>query len=233
VDVAGGFERDADRADATVHHVRRRDDVGAGLGVRDGLLDQRFDGDVVDDVTAVVDEAVLAVRGERVERDVGDDAEFGKFLLERAHRALDEAIRIPRLARVERFRLRWRDREQRECGHAELLRLFGDAQQAVDRDALDAGHRRHRFGDVAAFAHEHGQDQVGRQQVGFAHESARERVAAHAAHADVRVGHGRSDFERKRPLYRRCFGTEPAGGARAAAASGVNLVVAAVQARFS
>ena len=37
VDVARLLERVADRADAPVHHVRRRDDVGAGLGVRQRL----------------------------------------------------------------------------------------------------------------------------------------------------------------------------------------------------
>ena len=41
------FERLADRADAAVHHVARRDHVGAGFGMRQRLLHQRFDGDVV------------------------------------------------------------------------------------------------------------------------------------------------------------------------------------------
>ena len=41
------LERVAHRADAPVHHVARRDDVGAGLGVRQRLLHQRLDGHVV------------------------------------------------------------------------------------------------------------------------------------------------------------------------------------------
>ena len=51
----------ADRADAAVHHVARRDDVDAGLGLHQRLLDQHLDGLVVEDVAGVVEQAVLAV----------------------------------------------------------------------------------------------------------------------------------------------------------------------------
>ena len=34
------LQRRADRADAAVHHVGRRDDVGAGLGLDQRLLDE-------------------------------------------------------------------------------------------------------------------------------------------------------------------------------------------------
>ncbi len=65
-------ERLADGADAAVHHVRRRDDVGAGGGVRDGrsheLLDRRIVGDLVVD-----DDAAVAVVGVLAQADVGDD----------------------------------------------------------------------------------------------------------------------------------------------------------------
>ena len=125
------FERVADRADAAVHHVRRRDDVGAGLGVRQRLLDQRLDGLVVDHVAGVVDQAVLAVRGVRIERDVGDHAELGKAL---------PSARAPRAARGRRdstlrarralFAVGRRDREQRQRRDAERMRFAGDASAA-------------------------------------------------------------------------------------------------------
>jgi hypothetical protein len=44
VDQAAFFQRRADRADAAVHHVRRRDDVDAGLGLGQRLADQHLDG---------------------------------------------------------------------------------------------------------------------------------------------------------------------------------------------
>src|SRR3546814_5332706 len=59
VDEAFLLERGADRADAPVHHVAGRDHVGAGARVRQRLLHQRLDGDVVHHVAGVVDDAVL------------------------------------------------------------------------------------------------------------------------------------------------------------------------------
>ena len=93
VDVAGALERGADRADAAVHHVARRDDVDAGLGLHQRLLGEHGDGLVVDDVAGRVEQAVLAVARERVEGDVGHDAELGEALLQLAHDARHEALR--------------------------------------------------------------------------------------------------------------------------------------------
>ena len=83
----GAFERLADGADAAVHHVAGRDDVDAGLGLHQRLLVQHGHGLVVEDVAGVVEQAVLAVAGERVERDVGQHAEPGKRAFSRARRA--------------------------------------------------------------------------------------------------------------------------------------------------
>ena len=74
-------ERLADRADASVHHVRRRDDVGAGRRVRDGgaheLLDRRIVRDLVVD-----DDAAVAVVGVLAEADVGDHEDVGTLALD-------------------------------------------------------------------------------------------------------------------------------------------------------
>ena len=72
---AGRIERRADRADAAVHHVGRRDDVAAGLGLHQRLLDQHRDRLVVDD-DAVAHQAVVAVAGIGIERDVAEHADF-------------------------------------------------------------------------------------------------------------------------------------------------------------
>ena len=65
----------ANRTDAAVHHVRRRDDVGSRGGADLCLPTQCRDGLVVEDVTVVVDDAVLSVRRVRIERRIGDDAQ--------------------------------------------------------------------------------------------------------------------------------------------------------------
>ena len=47
--VPGGVEGLADAADAPIHHVRRRDDIDAGLGLRERLAQQRIERLVVED----------------------------------------------------------------------------------------------------------------------------------------------------------------------------------------
>ena len=65
-------ERLADRADAAVHHVGRRDDVGAGRGVRQRRAHQLLDGGVVDDL--IVDQMPQwPCDGVLAQADVGHD----------------------------------------------------------------------------------------------------------------------------------------------------------------
>ncbi len=85
-------ERRADGADAAVHHVGRRDDVAAGLGLDQRLLHQHLHGLVVDDV-AVAQQAVMAVAGIGIERHVAEDADLGHLLLDRADRAAHQIVR--------------------------------------------------------------------------------------------------------------------------------------------
>src|SRR5260370_42622417 len=56
------IEFSADGGDASVHHVGRSDDVGAGAGMGQGLLGEDGDGGVIGDV-AVLDDAAVAVVG--------------------------------------------------------------------------------------------------------------------------------------------------------------------------
>ena len=79
----------ADRADPAVHHVARRDRVGAGLGVGDRGFRQQLDGEVVVDL-AVADEAAVAVRGVLAEADVGDHGQVRVGLLQRPDRHLHD-----------------------------------------------------------------------------------------------------------------------------------------------
>jgi hypothetical protein len=187
VNVALALERRADRADAAVHHVARRHDVRARLGMRQRLAHERADRHVVHDVPGLVDDAVESVRRERIERDVRDHAECRQRLLERARGALRQAFRVPRLAPIIGLRLGRGHREQRESRNAERGDLLGLAHDLVDREPLDPGHRRHGHALSPAFHDEHGIDQVVGRQQRLAHQPPREVVAPHAAQANVRV----------------------------------------------
>ena len=74
------FERAADRANATIHHVGRADDVCARLGLRECLLHQRLDRCVIDD-HAIDKKSVMAIDIIGVQRHVGHNRNFrhGRF----------------------------------------------------------------------------------------------------------------------------------------------------------
>ena len=95
--MAGIVEGLADAGDAAVHHVGRADDVAAGLGLHDGLAAQCLDGLVVEDPIALHD-AVVAVRGIGIERDVAEDADLRHGGLDRAACPADEIALVEGLA---------------------------------------------------------------------------------------------------------------------------------------
>ncbi|MNC19631.1 hypothetical protein D3C75_675660 [compost metagenome] len=147
------------------------------------LLDQRIDGDVVLHVAAIVEDAVLAVGGERVEGHVGDDAQLRKARTQGAGGALGQAVRIPGLLGEQRLLLQRGDREQRQRRNAQRNALGRLLEQQVDGQALDPRHRRHRLATVLALQHEHRQDQIVGGQHVLAHQTAGELVATIAAQA--------------------------------------------------
>jgi hypothetical protein len=184
MDVTPLLERQADAADSPIHHVGWRDDIHAGLGLRERLLLEDFERDVVDDVAAAVDDAVLAVGGIRIQCDVGHDAEIGEAFFQRPHCARDQPFRVERLASVAGFQLLLDHREKRHHRHAQFHAALGNRQEAVDRHALDPRHRIHFLGAVFTVLNEHREDEVACIEHRLAHQPAREFVATHATHAD-------------------------------------------------
>ena len=57
------LERAANRANASVHHVRRRYDIGTRRRMAECLFDQGVTGDIVQYVACVIDDAVLPMGG--------------------------------------------------------------------------------------------------------------------------------------------------------------------------
>ena len=99
-----------------------------------------FERFVVHHVAGVVDQSVLAVTGVGIKRHVGNDAEVRKARLEAAHHGGHEPLGIPRLFGLLALLVGLDHREQRQCRHAEFKRLFGHAEQQIERKALDARH---------------------------------------------------------------------------------------------
>jgi hypothetical protein len=72
---------------------------------------QHGDRFVIENIAGVVDQAVLSVARVRIERDVGDHAEFREALLEGCDRLRREAVGIERLLGTEALPARVDDRE--------------------------------------------------------------------------------------------------------------------------
>ncbi len=180
-------ERAADGADAAVHHVRGRHQIGAGLGLRHRHARQDLERGVVEDL-AVLDQPVVAVGGVGIHRHVGDDEELGQRVLELAHRALEQAVGIGRLGREPVLARLGKRREERHRGHAQAQRLARLRDCEVDRKTRDSRHRRDRLARAAALDHEQRIDEVGGGELGLADQRADRRRGSIAARADRQVG---------------------------------------------
>ena len=148
-----------------------RHHIDTGFRVTKRLLHERGDGDVVRDITGVVEQAVLSVARVRVERDVGDHAELGKPFLDGAHGSRDEALGMPCGGGVQRLEFRRDHRKQRDGRNAQRHALLGIAQQEVDALARDSRQRWHRLLAVLAVEHEHRIDEVVGGQAVFTHQA--------------------------------------------------------------
>ncbi|MNV48231.1 hypothetical protein D3C71_1401270 [compost metagenome] len=160
-----------------------------------GLLDQCIDGDVVLHVAFFIQNTVLAVSGERVQRDVGDHPQLRETCTQGTRGTLGDAVRVPGLRRVEGLEFGRRHRKQGDGRNTQLDptgRLF---QQQVDGQALDARHRGHRFATVLTVQHKYRQNQVIGGQDVFTYQTTRKLVTTIATQASCRkqtVGGGKA-----------------------------------------
>ena len=97
------FEDLANGANSAIHHVAGRHNVNARCGVSQGLLLQHFYCNVVQDVARLIQQAILAVTGVGVKRNVGHDAQRGEILFEGGHHMGNEPLRIGCLFAIGRF----------------------------------------------------------------------------------------------------------------------------------
>ena len=179
-----------DRAHASVHHVRRRDDVRARFRLCHSHRGEDLDRHVVHDDALVVDIAVVSIAGVGIHRDIRDDGDLRNRILDRAHGLLEEAVGVRRFRGALVLDAVGQRREKRHGRNAELRRLLRllDDQVAAQPEAI--GHRLDRDALPATFAYEERQDEVRRRDRGLADEVADRRGAAVATGANGQVHHG-------------------------------------------
>ena len=180
MDVALRFQRRPDGADAPVHHVAGRHDVDTGGGLRQCLLHQHRHRGVVQDVAAVIGQAVLAVAGVGVQRHVGHHAEFGKLLFQRPHHARHQAVGVGRFLAVVALERLIDHRKQGQHRDLQAHTFLGHRQQQVQAEALHARHGGDGHALLHAVDHEHRVDQVVAAERVFTHQVAGKGIAAQA-----------------------------------------------------
>ena len=156
-----------DRAHAAVHHVGRRDDVGSGARVRQRRRRQPFERGIVVDV-AVDHLAAVAVAGVLAIADVGHDQQIGQGAFHRAHGSLHDAVLVVILRCL--VVLLVGNPEQDHAADPQRVRALAFLHQFVDRELEVAGHGGDRLADAFAGAGEQRQDEIGRLELGFAHQ---------------------------------------------------------------
>ena len=95
------------------------------MGLR--LPHQYFDGFIVKDIAAIVDQTILTVAGVWVKGNVGHHAQFGKILFYCCNHARHEAVRIIGFTRIKALQRRVyhrKDRQHRDSQLYTLLSIF-------------------------------------------------------------------------------------------------------------
>ena len=148
-------QRGAERAHAAVHHVARRDGVGAGLGLGDRRAGEQLERLVVVDDAVGAQHAAVAVRGVLAQAEVGDDQQVRMGGLDRPRGELDHALVVPRAGAF--GVLARRQPEEQHGGDAERVRRSrpprrprrsrGGRSPASRRSACAAGRARRRTSD--------------------------------------------------------------------------------------
>ena len=135
-------------------------------------------------VAAVVDDAVLAMRRIRVQRNVGDHREFRNPLLDRCDRSLHQPVGIRALGTIRGFPAGVDDGKQRYRGDAQVARLRQFGEQSVHAVAPNSRHRRDRLAAVFAIQHENRVYKVVNGESVLADKSPQRRRASAAAQSN-------------------------------------------------
>lgn len=108
--------------------------------MRECLLYQDSNGLVIQNITAFINKAILSMCSERVQCDIGNNAQFWQCLFQCAYCALRQAIGIKGFACIFRFLLFRDDRKQGNGGDTKFVYRGSLAKQFVDAEAFDARH---------------------------------------------------------------------------------------------
>ena len=196
VDVAGGVECGADRADLTIHHPAGCDHAAARIGLGNGGLGVDLERAVVVDLAVRVEYAAVTMIGVLVDAQVGHEHDpIPELIAQCTQGNLHDALRIERARTNGVFVCR--HAEQNDRTHTERCQLANLVDQAGDGVLHHPRQRRDRHWCADALAHEQRCDEIVHRQAGLGNEFAQRGCATQAAgsgggkvgnHGDHRTG---------------------------------------------
>jgi hypothetical protein len=201
-------ERLPDRAHAAVHHVGRRDHVGARARMRQRLGGEHGQRGVVVDLVPAQHAAVPVV-GVLAEAHVGDEHEAGGGAANRLQRPRHDAVGAGRTAAARILALR--DAEEEDRGYPEIGQAAALLRRPIDGQLGHARHRVDRLLDAPARHDEQRLHELFDRDTRLAHE-APERLAPPQAPRAVSgiATHPTSSLSRSPAALQKCSTTAAA-----------------------
>ena len=172
----------ADGTDAAVHHVARADEIRTGAGLHHRLLAELINGLVVQHDTLFTDDAVMAIAGIRIERDIRHDRHLRDLLLQLSDRTGNQSVLVEALSTVFGLEPFSHLGEQHHTTNAEIPGTPHLTSELIQAPATGAWHGTDWF-NPGTLMDEQGVNEVCRRQACFTNHGAQCRRSTQAARA--------------------------------------------------
>ncbi len=131
---------------------------------------QHGHGLVVEHITALVEQAILAVAGIGIKGDIGHHAEFREVLFYLGDNLGHQAVRVVRFARIQAFQPGIYHREDRHRRYPQLQALLGIPEQKIQGLALHPWHGFYILDPIASLKNKNRIDEICRSEYMLSHQ---------------------------------------------------------------
>ena len=167
---------------AMIHHVARRDDIGARLGVGHRFAREQVERGIVVHVALGREQAAVAMIGVLTHAHVGHHQQLRILALDRAHRFGHGTVRVPRRRARRVFRIG--NAEEQDAANARVDGALRILEQFVDARLEDARHGADGRTNALPRAHEERPQELRTVEPRFAHDTTQCIGAAQTAQAN-------------------------------------------------
>ena len=159
----------ADNADATVHHVTGSYYISACTGLGKRLLNEHFNGFVIENIARFINQPVLAVGCVGVKCYVTRNSQLREFFLEHTNDSWNQTVRIGGFATIRRFQMIFDCREKSDHRNAQINHFLSHFAKFIRRHSFNTRHGRNGLVTAFTFHDKNRQNQIRSRQRVFAH----------------------------------------------------------------